>query len=66
MTNKICIKNQNKPTDSELDQQRLVIRMQLYKEVYVLNQGEIRNYGGNVAADRAKMAVAEFDRIFSE
>lgn len=48
------------------DQQRLVIRMQLYKEVYVLNQGEIRNYGGNVAADRAKMAVAEFDRIFSE
>lgn len=66
MTNKICIKNENKPTDSELDQQRLVIRMQLYKEVYILNQGEIRNYGGNVAADRAEMALAEFDRILSE
>lgn len=50
----------------ESDHQRLTIRMQLYKEVYVLNQGEIAKYGGNVAAARAKMAVDEFDKIFSE
>lgn len=48
------------------DQQRLVIRMQLYKEIYILNQGEIGRYAGNVAAARAENAVAEFDRHFSE
>ncbi len=48
------------------DQERLVIRMQLYKEIYILNQGEIRNYAGNIAKDRAKKAVAAFDELFNE
>jgi hypothetical protein len=48
------------------DQQRVVIRMQLYKEVYILNQGEIRNYAGNIADDRARKAVEAFDRCFDE
>lgn len=48
------------------EQEHIIIRMQLYKEVYVLNQGDIRNYAGNIAKDRAEIAVAAFDCQFDE
>lgn len=56
--------NKEKKVSNMSDQERLSIRMQLYKEVYILNQGEIRNYAGNIAEDRARKAVEAFDRQF--
>lgn len=61
------IMTDEKPKDAQAsDVERIVIRMQLYKEIYILNQGEIRNYAGNIAAVRAEAAVAAFDELFCE
>ena len=40
------------------------IRMTLYKDVYLQYLPEIRQYGGNIARDRAEQALYCFDSAF--
>lgn len=48
----------------EIETEREIIAMQLYKYAYMANIHDIRAYTGNIAETRAKEAVAAFRESF--